>query len=135
MNTQGKRLLDGSLHAAGVSLAIFCSCSAIAASSGAGSGAGGGQQTGGQSPTVTLAISPKKQAAASAYWTRQRVADAPALAFAIDTGSGAIDAAALDEIAALGPEEAVPAGAAAPGATDLARAAFAAACWSRVSTG
>lgn len=126
MNSQNKRRFNASLHAAGVSFAIFCSCSAIAASSGAGTGAGGSQRIGGQSPTVTVTVSPKKQAAASAYWTRQRVANAPALAFAIDTGSGAIDTAALDEIAALGPEEAAPAGAAAPGATDLARAAFAA---------
>lgn len=70
------------------------------------------------------AISAKKQAEAAAFWTRDRIAKAPAMKMPVDHGPGGIDTAALVDEAFLGPPEMSPAGKPDPGADVVARNAY-----------
>jgi hypothetical protein len=75
--------------------------------------------------TVTSSMSLRKQVSALLYWTRERIADAPAMALPVDSGSGGIDAAALDAADVTGPGDSEPPGMAERGAAAIARAVFA----------
>jgi len=75
--------------------------------------------------TVTSPMSAKQQATASAYWTRARMAAAPAMALMVDRGAGGIDINAMDEAAATGPEGNEGPGMAEPNATQIAQAVYA----------
>ena len=79
----------------------------------------------GSSLTVTQTVSPQQQAVASTYWTRARIAAAPAMALPIDKGSSAIDIDALDAEAATGPAGSTAPGVADPNATRIAQAVYA----------
>jgi hypothetical protein len=72
--------------------------------------------------TMTRSVSPQEQAAASVYWTRGRIAAAPALALPVDTGRPEV--VALDERAAMGPMGMAPPGTSAPDAGKIARASY-----------
>ncbi len=76
-------------------------------------------------PTVTINISERQQAAAAAFWTRARIAAAPALALPVDKGANGIDSAALNAFVDTGPAGTEPPGAAEPDAAQIARAVFA----------
>jgi hypothetical protein len=73
--------------------------------------------------TVSESVSPRQQQAALTYWTRERIATAPAMAMPVDRDRGGIDAAAVEEVA--GPEESSPPGRPVLNANLVARAAFA----------
>jgi len=76
--------------------------------------------------TVTKTASKGEQAAASAYWTRSRIANAPAMQMLIDRGSGEVDAAAaLAAAAETGEGESEPPGMPDLGAAGVAQAAYA----------
>lgn len=74
--------------------------------------------------TVTREISEYEQAAALTYWTRERIASAPPLPMPIDSEAKLLDVQGLEELEIDGPEGSTPAGAAEPGAIDVARAAY-----------
>lgn len=65
--------------------------------------------------TVTKTSTSAERAAVAAFWTRDRIAHAPALALKVDRGPGGVDAAALAEIAGI---HIGPAGSVAPGLAD-----------------
>ncbi len=75
--------------------------------------------------TVTKSLSKKQQAAASAYWTRERIASAPAMRLPVDSGLGEIDATASDDAEVTGPAGSEEAGMADPDASRIARAVYA----------
>lgn len=75
--------------------------------------------------TVTKSVAAQQQMAASAYWTRDRIATVPAMAMPIDNGKGGIDTAALDEKTPVGPVGSAAPSLAKPGADLIARAAYA----------
>jgi V8-like Glu-specific endopeptidase len=72
--------------------------------------------------TVSRSVSPEQQTAASAYWTRDRIAAAPPMRLPVDYGHG--DLGAVDEPAVAGPVGMTEAGMPAPNASRVARAAF-----------
>jgi V8-like Glu-specific endopeptidase len=74
--------------------------------------------------TVSESVSASRQAAALAFWTRARIAAAPALALPVDRSAGGIDAAVLYEPEVIGPGSSSPPGAADPNAAQAARAIF-----------
>ena len=74
--------------------------------------------------TVSESVSASRQAAALAFWTRARIAAAPALALPVDRSAGGIDAAVLYEPEVIGPGSSSPPGAADPNAARIAQAVF-----------
>ena len=58
--------------------------------------------------TVSESVSARRQAAALAFWTRARIAAAPALALPVDRSAGGIDAAVLYEPEVIGPGSSSP---------------------------
>lgn len=74
--------------------------------------------------TVTESASPQEQEAASAYWTRENIAAAPAMDLPVDSGLGGIDSAALAEADVTGPGDSEAPGMAEPDAIQIARAAY-----------
>jgi hypothetical protein len=76
--------------------------------------------------TVAKVVSKKQQAAAAAYWTRERIAEAPVMALQVDFGEGGVDAEALldDAMGLDEPPGLSTAGLAEAGADEVARAAF-----------
>ena len=74
--------------------------------------------------TVSESVSASRQAAALAYWTRARIAAAPALALPVDRSAGGIDAAVLYEPEVIDPGRSSPAGAPDPNAGRIAQAVF-----------
>jgi V8-like Glu-specific endopeptidase len=72
----------------------------------------------------TKIISPEEQRAALDFWTREAIAGASALALPAQLGPAEVDAAAQAEPAISDPPVVVPAGAAAPDATQVAQAAY-----------
>ena len=105
-------------------MVVFLS-SSLASAAGSAPGGAAKVSKGPQPATFTIRVTPQQQAAALAYWTRQRVADTPALAMPVDNNYSIADEAALAEPTDLGPEESTGPGAAALGAVAKARAAFA----------
>jgi len=75
--------------------------------------------------TVSQSVSSSQQAAALAYWTRARVAEAPVMALLVDSGSGEIDTAALYEADVTDPGDGEAPGSAERGAAQIARAVYA----------
>jgi V8-like Glu-specific endopeptidase len=69
-------------------------------------------------------IPAKQQAAAAAYWTREKIAAAPAMKMPVDRGAAVVDTAALVDEVFLGPEEMAPAGMPDPDADRIARKAY-----------
>ncbi len=80
-----------------------------------------------QSDSLTLSktVSEKQQATASTYWTRERIAAAPALRLPVDRGLELRDTAASIEEEATGPMGSEAPGMADPDASRIARAAYA----------
>ncbi|HEV7672676.1 MAG TPA: hypothetical protein VGS22_29500 [Thermoanaerobaculia bacterium] len=76
-----------------------------------------------ESLTLSKTISKAEQAAAQAYWTRERIAAAPALQM-VDKGLGVLAPAAAEIEEDFGPAGSTPAGMADPGAIQLARKAY-----------
>jgi len=74
--------------------------------------------------TVTKSLSKRQQAAASSYWTRERIATAPAMPLLIDKGHGGIDSAAQDEAFVAGQVGSEPAGIADPYADKIAASVY-----------
>jgi V8-like Glu-specific endopeptidase len=74
---------------------------------------------------VSESVSSGKQAAALAYWTRSRIAGAPAMVMPRDRGSSAVDTTAVEEMTEGGLPGSQPAGMAEPGAKGIARAVYA----------
>ena len=74
--------------------------------------------------TVSESVTASRQGAALAFWTRARIAAAPALALPVDRSGGGIDAAVLYEPEVIGPGSSSPPGAADPNAAQAARAIF-----------
>lgn len=74
--------------------------------------------------TLSESVSASRQAAAVAYWTRARIAAAPALALPADRSAGGITAAALQEAEVIGPGENSAPGKADPNAVRTARAVY-----------
>lgn len=74
--------------------------------------------------TLSKVVSPKQQAAASAYWTREMIADAPALALPLDGGLSGIDSTAA-QAAVTGPEGSTPPAMAESQAAAIAQAVYA----------
>jgi V8-like Glu-specific endopeptidase len=77
-----------------------------------------------ESLTQSKTISEKQQAAASAYWTRERIAAAPALRLPVDLKPRKVDPAVFEEAENTGPEGSVAPGMADPDASRIARAFF-----------
>jgi hypothetical protein len=75
--------------------------------------------------TRTKRVTLSEQKDALAYWTRERVANAPAMALMVDMGEGGVDAAALEEEDFIGPAEFSPPEMADPDADQIAQEAFA----------
>ncbi|CRI65336.1 exported hypothetical protein [Thiocapsa sp. KS1] len=121
MNSKINRVLSFAL--VGMLWAISLSLSAASSDPADQSGA---MARKGDSVTVAKVISKKEQAAAAAYWTRERIADAPAMAAQVDFGDGMVDTEALlqDMVGSEEPAGFSPAGMNAPGADDIARAYF-----------
>lgn len=95
-----------------VCLVAVCALALVASSAQAGS------------LTMTIAISPQEQAAAAAYWTKARIAAAPAMDLGIDSGREPAAASALEEEAFVGRPGSSPSGAPDPDAMEIARAAY-----------
>jgi V8-like Glu-specific endopeptidase len=74
--------------------------------------------------TVSDSVRAKQQATALAYWTRARIAAAPALALPVDMSAGGIDAAILYEAEVTGPAESSAPGMGDPNAARVARAVY-----------
>lgn len=75
--------------------------------------------------TVTKTISEKQQAAASAYWTREKIAATRTVPLPVDKGLAQPDTAAVEEMEALGPMGSEPPAMADPDAARIARLAYA----------
>jgi V8-like Glu-specific endopeptidase len=60
--------------------------------------------------TVTKSASKQAQAAASTYWTPERIRSAPAFPMPVDSGAGGVDASAIDEGAPTGSPSSSPPG-------------------------
>ncbi len=124
-NPDGKISFLGGVKAVGTSILVVFLSSSLASAAGSEPGGAAKVIKGPQAATFTIRVTPQQQASALAYWTRQRVADTPALAMPVDDDYSSADEAALAEPTNLGPEEGTAPGAAAPGAVAKARAAFA----------
>jgi V8-like Glu-specific endopeptidase len=74
--------------------------------------------------TVVKKSSSAEEAATMHYWTRDRIADAPALSMPVDMGDGEIDTSALDEVEPLGLADSAAPGMAAPVADRIARLTY-----------
>lgn len=74
--------------------------------------------------TISKSSSQQQQAAAEAYWTRARIAAAPAMALPVDKRKGGVDTAALDETAAIGPAYSEAPGMAELDADQIAQAVY-----------
>ena len=77
-----------------------------------------------KNPVVTISISPAKMKSTLAFWTRQRIANAQPMEMQSDAEPAAVDEASLFEQDVVGEFGFVPAGAPAPNADKLAKAAY-----------